>query len=175
MNDQPITFNSALKPGLLAGGVSVVLSLIIWSVTSDMAASKNFGYLTWLIIAVLFFYFTKELRDKSLDGFISYGKSFKFMFFITLILSVVNLIYTFLFITVIDPDMMVKVQEMAAEEMYKQNIPEETIQQSLEVQSMFFKPWIMTLIAFVGSIFYGVIIALIMSIFTKKEANNFQE
>ena len=103
MNEQaPSTIQSAVKPGLIIGLVTLVLTYLAYFIDSALLTAWYYG----LVIMVLFFgliiYFGKEYR-KEVGGFLSFGSAFSFSFFAILISGVVGLVGNILLFHVIDP------------------------------------------------------------------------
>lgn len=99
MENQESTFQMALKPGLIIGGISIAISLVLWATISDVQMRNKFGYATYFILALLYHFYTKSYRDNSLDGEISYGKAFTFMFYITIAASLLSMVYMYCLIS----------------------------------------------------------------------------
>ena len=176
MENQDNTFKMALKPGLIIGGISIAISLILWATISDIGFRDKFGYVTWLLIAFLYHYYTKSYRENSLNGAITYGKAFTYMFYITIVTSLLSIVYAYALFTVLDPGMIDVIKEQAAEKMYQNpGLTEEQIEQAIEMQSMWVNPAVMTITAFFGSLFFGTILSLVVAIFVKKDVQIIEE
>ena len=103
MNEQaPSTIQSAVKPGLIIGLVTLVLTYLAYFIDAALLTAWYYG----LVIMVLFFgliiYFGKEYR-KEAGGFLSFGSAFSVSFFAILISGVVGLVGNILLFQVIDP------------------------------------------------------------------------
>lgn len=170
METEDSTFKMALKPGLIIGGISIAISLVLWATISDLDIRQKAGYITWLIVAFLYHYYTKLYRENTLDGAIAYGKAFTFMFFITIVSSVLATIYAYVLFAYIDPGMVDLIKDQAAEKLYQQGgLSEEQIDQAIEVQSKWISPGIMSIGGFFASMFFGTILSLVVAIFVKKD------
>ena len=105
MNDQAQSpIQSAVRPGIILGLVSLVLTYVAYFIDSSYLASGYF----WLVALVLFFaliiYFGKEYRNE-LGGFMSFGTAFNFSFFTILISGLIGLVGSILLFHVIDPSL----------------------------------------------------------------------
>ena len=106
----------------------------------------------------------------------NYSKAFTFMFFMTLFISVVTTLYTYFLVSILDPEMIDRIREQAAEKIYEQgNIPDDQIDKIIEMQSAWINPLVMTISAFFGNLFFGTILSLIVAIFVKKEVQIFED
>jgi hypothetical protein len=176
MENQESTFKMALKPGLIIGGISIAISLVLWATISDIEMRQKFGYVTWLVVAFLYHFYTKNYRENNLGGNISYGKAFTFMFFITLVTSAISVIYMYILFKYIDPGMIDMIKDQAAEKVYQQgNIPDDQIEKVIEMQSMWINPLVMTISGFFGSVFFGTVLSLVVAIFVKKDEQVIEE
>ena len=170
MENQESTFKMALKPGLIIGGISIAVALVLWATVSDIETRQKFGYVTWLIVAFLYHFYTKTYRENSLNGAITYGKAFTFMFYITIITSLLSIIYAYALFTVLDPGMVDVIKDQAAEKMYQNpGLTDDQIEKAIEMQSMWINPAVMTISAFLGSMFFGTVLSLVVAIFVKKD------
>lgn len=175
MEERDSVFKVAAVPGLIISLIYVGLSLVLWTIISDIKLQGQLAYVIWLVIAFLFFFYTKNYRDNNLNGNITYGESFKFIFVMSLVLSVFAALYSYILIGYLDPSITEKSLEAAAEALYAQNLDEDQIEAGLKMQSIFMTPGILSVFAFGWTIFVGLVFSLIISIFTKKEINSFEE
>jgi len=175
MDESKSTFNLAMKPGLITAGVSVLISLLLWALVDDMQSQQKYGYLTWLIMGVMYFYFTKNYRENELDGNLSFGQGFKFMFVMSIVISIINAIYTYALFTYLDPSLIEMIKEKAAEQVYQQNISDEQAEAAIEMQSAWMTSGMMAFYAIFGGLFFGTIMSLIIALFTKKEVVTFED
>ena len=173
MKEEQGTFKLAMMPGLIVGIVSVGMSLVLWATVSDIKIQQYLGYLTWFVLAILYYKYTINFREEHRNGHLSYGQSLGFQVSMSVVLSLVNSIYSYLLFAVLDPNLIEKAKEIAAENLYAQNMPEDQIEVAMKYQEMFMTPAAMTFFAIFGTFLFGFIISLIVSFFTKKEANLF--
>jgi hypothetical protein len=71
----------------------------------------------------------------------------------------------------IDPGLMDKSIAMAEAKMAEKGLPEEAIEKAMEMQAKMMKPWFTSLMGIVNSVFYGLILSLIVSLFVMKKGN----
>ncbi len=160
-------FQNALIWGLILGIVYSIYQLLLFF--ADLNTNKTFGSISYIIIIALIIISTKYYRDKVLNGTISYSRALGFGVMTTLVASIIIAIYTYLFTTVIDPNAIEKMLLAIEEELIKQNMSDDQIEMVLNYQKMFLKPMILSILEVPGTTFTGFIIALITSIFLKKE------
>jgi hypothetical protein len=103
MNEQaPSPIQSAVRPGLIIGLVSLVITYIAYFIDSSYLASGYFGLIALVLFFGLIIFFGKEFRKES-GGFLTFGNAFNFSFFAILISGLIGLIGNILLFHVIDP------------------------------------------------------------------------
>jgi hypothetical protein len=80
-------------------------------------------------------------------------------------------VFVYILNAFIDTGLAAKQLAFAEEAMVKKGMPQATIDAAMAMQAKFMKPGIMSLFVIIGSLFYGTIISLVVSIFVKKEGN----
>ena len=105
MNEQAQSpIQSAVRPGIILGLVSLVTTYVAYFIDSSYLASGYFGLVALVLFFGLIIYFGKEYR-KEVGGFMSFGTAFNFSFFAILISGVIGLIGSILLFHVIDPSL----------------------------------------------------------------------
>ena len=105
MNDQAQSpIQSAVRPGIILGLVSLVLTYVAYFIDSSYLASGYFGLVSLVLFFGLIIYFGKEYRNE-LGGFMSFGTAFNFSFFTILISGLIGLVGSILLFHVIDPSL----------------------------------------------------------------------
>jgi len=159
-----------LTNGLIMGLIGIVFSLVVYFL--DLTFNKSIGYIFLLISVFLLYYFIKSYRDNYLHGQITYGQSVGAGVIIFLYYAIISSIFTYILYTVIDTDLTNKLLAYTEEQTIKSGkVPEGSIDTVMAFQKKFLKPGIMVLVGFFINMFFGTIISLIVSIFTKKEGN----
>ena len=162
----------------LTNGAILGLALIIYSVilyVMDLSLNKYMGWVSYLIIIGFLIYATKSYRDNNLNGNISYGKALGFATLVVLFAAILQAIYTYLYITVIDTEFVNKLIAMTEERMIEQGtMSDDQIEMAISMQKKMMKPVLMSIMGLVSTMFFGFIIALITSAFIKKEGDPYQ-
>jgi len=174
MDKEHSVFKLAMKPGLYVGLISVAVSIVIWATVADLELRNKVSYVTTFIIAFFFYKFTIDYRENTMNGELSYGEGFKFQLSMSVIYAAINSIYSYILFTFLDPNMIEQIKEVAAQQMYDNNMSDEQVEAALQIQSLFMTPTFMTVSAIFITFLMGLIIALIISIFTKKEKKIFE-
>lgn len=170
MEEKVNPWKANLTNGLIMGLAGIVFTLVLWFM--DQTFNRNLGYIFMLIALFLMYYFIKSYRDNYLHGFITYGQSVGAGVIIWLYYSIIAAIFTYLLYKMIDPQLTDKLLAFTEEQMRKSGkVPDAAIDSALSIQKKFFKPEIMAPASIINNMIFGTIIALIVSIFTKKEGN----
>ena len=103
MNEQaPSPIQSAVRPGLIIGLVSLVITFVAYFIDSSYLVSGYFLLISLVLFIGLIIFFGREFREES-GGFLAFGPAFNFSFSAILISGVIGLIGTILLFQVIDP------------------------------------------------------------------------
>jgi len=167
MENKPNVWKNALNWGLIVGIVLIIYSIIMYFL--DLSLEKWVSWVSYILLIAGIVYSTIQYRDNVLGGSINYTQALGFGVLVSLFASILGAIYSYVFFTFIDPDFIGEIIEMAQEKMLDQGLTEEQVEQAMEMQKGFMKPWIMVLIYIPTLTFMGFIFSLITSIFLKKE------
>jgi hypothetical protein len=163
-------WKSNLTNGLILGLAGVVFTMLMYFL--DLTFNKSVGYIFLLITVLLLYYFIKSYRDNYLHGSITYGQSVGAGVIIFLYYSIISAIFTYILYTVIDTGLTTKMLAFAEEQVRKQGrVPEANIDTVMAFQKKIMKPEILAIGSIITNMFFGTIISLLVSIFTRKEGN----
>ncbi|MGD0583543.1 MAG: DUF4199 domain-containing protein [Bacteroidales bacterium] len=169
MEDKVSVWKANLSNGLLLGLIGVVYSLLMYFL--DLTFDKRISYVFLVLLAVVLYFLIKSYRDSHLHGYITYGHSLGAGVVIFLYYSIITAIFTYILYKFIDSGLVSKQLAMTEELMVKKNIPQQAIDSAMVMQKKIMVPEFMAPISILGNMFFGTIIALIVSIFTRKEGN----
>lgn len=160
---------NALTHGLITGGLLILFSLLTYAL--GMMENKAIGFVTFILLVGGMYYGTKTYRERQLNGFISYGKSFSSSFLIGLIASLVLSIYIYLFYKFFDPSMIEVMRHTAEQEILRRDpeITDEALNMALSWTERFTSPGWLAVFGLLTNLFVTAILALILSFFLKKE------
>ena len=167
---------TASRYGLLAGLILVVVGLLIH--LSGMVDYTNQGgganwivnLLNWGITVAAIVMAVKQHRDEDLGGFISFGRSFRVGFLVTLVIAVVSMVWGYIFFSFVEPGLIEEILAASREQMIEQQgMSEEQAEQGLKMMSWMFTPVMMSLMGGIFSVIAGVIFSLIVGAFMKRE------
>ncbi len=169
MEEKVNIWKANMTNGLILGLAGVVFSLVLYFL--DLTLNKSVGYLIFPIQLILLYFLLKGYRDNFLHGQITYGQAVGAGVVIFVYYSIIIAIYTYLLFTVIDPGLVKKSLAIAEEAMSKRGLPQEQIDAGMAFTAKLMKPVVFVISGFFGSMFFGVIWTLIVSVFVKKEGN----
>ena len=167
---------TASRYGLLAGLILVVVGLLVH--LSGMVDYTNQGgasnwivnLLNWGITVAAIVMAVKQHRDEDLGGFISFGRSFRVGFLVTLVIAVVSMVWGYIFFSFVEPGLIEEILAASREQMIEQQgMSEEQAEQGLKMMSWMFTPVMMSLMGGIFSVIAGVIFSLIVGAFMKRE------
>jgi lysylphosphatidylglycerol synthetase-like protein (DUF2156 family) len=152
--------------GLKYGGISALVSILFFLVL--VLAGANAFDNTWNWIGLIFSIVILVLAHRAFkadgDGFMSYGQGVGIGFWVALVATVIGGLFTYVYAVIIDPSTMNAFYEAQQMQMEERNMPQEQIDMAQEWTRKLFWP----MYAFFG-VFFGVLVALIVTIFTQKK------
>jgi len=162
-------WKETLNYGIIYGLITVVFSVLTYMF--------DLTFKTWILLPslllslVVLFFLLRSYRDHYNNGYISYGKAVGAGVIISIYAAIITAIYVYVLYAFIDPGLMDKSLAVAEEKLITKGIPEEAIDQALAMQAKMMKPWFTALMGIINSVFYGLILSLIVSLFVMKKGN----
>jgi hypothetical protein len=170
MEQKRSIWKETLNYGIIYGLITVGLSLL--------AYMFDLTFKTWIIVpslligVLVLFFLLRSYRDHYNNGYISYGKSVGTGVVIVMYSALIAAVYIYVLYAFIDPGLVDKSLAMQEERLIARGMPEAAIDRALEMQAKMMKPWFTTLISTLGSVFYGLIQSLLVSLFIVKKGNS---
>lgn len=169
MEQKKSVWKETLNYGIILGLISVVFSVLTYMF--DLTFKTWLMWPGMMITLVVMFFLLRSYRDHYNNGYISYGKSVGAGVVINIYAAIITAIYIYLLYSFIDPGLIDKSLAVAEQKMLERGLPDSAVEQAMEMQAKFVKPWITTLSATLMSILYGFILSLIVSLFVMKKGN----
>lgn len=171
-DNQKSAFMPALKSGLILGVALVVFSLVLY--VADLNENVWVASFSYVIVAIILYFSIINFRDSEQGGFITYGKGVGVGFLTGLFASVLLAIFTYIYITYIDPSVMEQVIIKAEEGILESNpnIGDDELDQALGMVEIFTNPVMMSVMTIFWYALVSVVFSLIISIFAKREDTN---
>ena len=160
----------SLKYGLILGGLTVLYSLIINQI--GLGTDRTIASLSYLILPIVLFLAIKKNQVVSEEY--SFGAGFKTGFKATALASLIILVFTYVYFSFIDPDMIQFIIEQAENDLYAQNMSEEQVEMAIEMQKAFIQPGTMAIMGGIAYLIFGTVLALIIAAITKRSDQEIQ-
>lgn len=159
-------WSTGLKWGAIGGIASVILTMVLYltGLSRPDNSSANWvqslaGFALTLTVIIL----AVNEHKRELQGYISYGRSVGVGAIVSFVMAVIGAIFAFIFFGYIAPEYIDLAMEQAMTEM-----TEEQQEQSESVMTVMMSPGMFALFGFLATMFWGVVITLIASIFLRK-------
>jgi len=158
----PTVRSVGLKYGAILAIVNIVFFLIL--ALTGHAFENQWGWLGLIFSIAVLFLAHKNFKDEG-DGFMSYGQGVGIGFWISLLSVIVGGLFTYTYANIIDPATMDIFYEKQYEGMQEKGMGEEQIEMAVSWTKKLFWPLYVCF-----GIFFGVLVALIVTIFTQKKS-----
>jgi hypothetical protein len=170
MEQNVSAWKANLNSGVIMGTIGIVYTLLMYFL--DLSLNKSMGYIFIALSIFLLYYFIKSYRDNYMHGYITYGQAVGAGVIIYLYYSIISAIFTYILYTFIDPGLTKKLLAMVEEQMIKSGrVAAEQLDTIMAFQKKIMIPEIQAPLGVIFNMIFGTIIALIVSIFIKKEGN----
>ena len=159
----------ALNYGLLLGLASIGWSVLLFVMDKHVERPWWSGVISFLLMIVILVIGLKAFK-KDNGGYMSLGEALKAGLAISLIAGILGVIFNFIFVSYIDPDVVAKTLELTEERMYEQNpnMTSEQAEMALSMTEKFMSPGIMAAIGIIATLFFGFIISLVAGLIMKR-------
>jgi hypothetical protein len=169
MEQKRSIWKETLNYGIILGLIGVGFSVLTYMF--DLTFKTWILWPSMLLSLVVLFLLLRSYRDHYNNGYISYGKSVGAGVVINVYAALITAIYIYVLYAFIDPGLMDKSLAMAETKMIEKGLPEAAIEKALEMQAKMMKPWFTGLMGLINSVFYGLVLSLIVSLFVMKKGN----
>lgn len=158
----PTVRSVGIKFGLISAGFSIFFFLVLTLIGMNPfdRALSWVGLVVSIVILVLAH---KQFKDQG-DGFMTFGQGVGIGFWMTVISLLVGGLFTFVYAGFIDPTVMDGVYEAQRADMEEQGMADEQIDVAITWTKKLFWPFYFGI-----GLFFGVLLAVIVSIFTQKK------
>lgn len=170
MEEKPSIWKHSLNSGLIIGLIMVVWTLILY--IAQLEQIPVVAMLAPLIISIIGIVWTHKQYKKNGDGVMSYSQGLGLGTLAIGIAGVVNGVFTYIYISFIDSSVMERASRALEEQRIKlldEGLAQAQVDQVMNIQEMMFQPGVMFISGILGSLFFGFILSLIVSLFTKEE------
>lgn len=151
-----------MKYGLISAVYGIVF-LVGMSLAGQNAFDNKWGWINMIVGVALLILAQKNFKDSG-DGFMSYGQGIGISFWSALTSIVIAGAFTYVYAELLAPETMERFYDAQREQMEAKNMPDEQIDMAVSWTKKLFWP----LYVFMG-LFFSILIALIVTIFTQKK------
>ncbi len=155
-----------VKYGIYLTLISIIYTTLIQIL--GQGANRSLGYLSIVFMVIILVLAHRDYKKS--NEFMSYGEGLKISMIIVAISSVIGTIYTYIYIKFIDNSMLDQIRQQTEATLEKRGMSDEQIQQAMTMQAKFTTPEMIFIFGILGALFFGFIVALIVSAITKKSA-----
>ncbi len=162
----------SLHYGIILGIVSVLISVAVYAMGMQYEQDWKMGSIGIIAMIAVIFIGIKKFKEFN-GGYLTVGQAIKTGIGIALIGGIISVIYSYIFMTIIEPDFMTNTMAKAQEKMMEQNpnLTDEQVEQATAMMSKFSSPAITSAFSLIGSLFFGFIISLISGFIQKNDPN----
>ena len=159
-----------LEPAILYGGIIGVVTVIHSVIVSILGANFSVYHqiASYLIPIIGLIYCLYAYRKEYLSDQMTYGQAFLMGFAILFISGLINLIYTYVYISYINPDFFNQAEIIMEEKLIRKGMDADLIENVMEKTSRLRTIKWTVIMALIYTIFYGAFVSLIVSAFMKK-------
>jgi hypothetical protein len=158
----------ALPYGLLLALTTIVISVIVYVIgmTYDQPWWQNL--LNFAAMLGFIIYGIKAYKNDN-SGYLSLGEALKMGLAIALVAGLIGSIFSYLFVTVIEPDFAVNMLEATRVKLINDNpeMTQEQMDMAIGMTEKMMSPGILVAFSIIGSLFIGFIISLISGLIMK--------
>ncbi|MBE0641910.1 MAG: DUF4199 domain-containing protein [Bacteroidales bacterium] len=163
-------WRNTLVHGLITGGLLMLFYLLMYILNMlDQYVVQLVVY--FILLAGGMYYGTKTYRERMLGGFMSYSKALGSTFMISFWAGALYTLFTFVFLKYFDPGLIDVMLQQAEERVLKMmpDISDDMLQDQLDTQRRMMESGLGYVWSFVGNLVISFILALLVSIFLKRE------
>ena len=166
---KPTTMSVGLRYGVFLGVFGIVSFLAFtlsgMNITDGVGAWLN-RILSFAATAFVLYLGASYFKTNG-DGYMSFGQGFGMGFWTTLTSSAMTSVFLYIYIKFIDSGFIDMIKDKAIQDMQDKGMSEQQIEQGMKFASMFMSPEAMLIFGLIGGVFFGLVIALLVSIFTQ--------
>jgi NAD/NADP transhydrogenase alpha subunit len=154
-----------VRYGLIFGLVMIVYTLILQ--ISGMATNQWLSNASFILLIIVIIIAHKAFKEGG-DGFMTIGQGIGIGTLLSLISGVISSVFLFIYLKFVDDSMLQMVRDEQIEKMSQQGMDDAQIEQAMEMAGKFMGPVAILIFGIIGSVLGGLILSLIISLFTKK-------
>lgn len=154
-----------IRYGLITGLIMIVYGLILQ--LAGLATNTWLSSISYVILIVMIVLAHKDFKEGG-DGFLSLGQGIGIGTLLSLVGGVLSSIFSYIYLKFVDDSMLKEIMDKQVEQFEKQGMDDAQIEQAMAIAGKFSSPEMILVFGILGITFFGFILALIVSLFTKK-------
>lgn len=158
----PSVMSVGVRYGLILAAISIIYTLILVALGSNPFVQDWKSYIQFVFIVIAVVLAHKYYKDNG-DSYMSYGTGFGIAFVTVIVSMIIGMIFTIVYVKFIDTNAMEAMYDKIRMDMEEKGQGEQA-EVAIEWTKKLF--WVFYI---VGSLFWGAIIGLIVTIFTQKK------
>lgn len=165
----------AIKYGVIGGLVSIIVFVV-----QDFAGIAGNPDVAWIptVVSIVIFagiiFVAQNDYKKNGDGFLNYGEGLGLGTLVSLVAGIISSIFTYIYVSFINTAFVENIRQQQIQAMEEQGMSDVQIEQGMKMAENFSGPTAMLIFGIIGSVFFGFIVSLIISAFTKNARPEFE-
>ncbi|MDB5233844.1 MAG: hypothetical protein JWR44_837 [Hymenobacter sp.] len=165
------TTSVGIRYGLLTGLVSIIISFGLFATHMEQSPLR---YVSFLVMVGGMVMAMRQFKENN-HGFMSFGQGVGIGVVLSAVVGALSAIFTYLYMNVIDPDVVGRMMEKARADMEARGgMSDEQIDQGMAMAGKFMNGPIMMVGVVLGTIFFGLLMSLVVSAFIKHSKPEFE-
>ncbi|MCC3154707.1 DUF4199 domain-containing protein [Hymenobacter sp. BT770] len=171
-NATPVTTASVgMRYGLLTGLISIIVSFGLFAAHMEQSPLRFISFLVLAGGMVMAMRYYKENNH----GFMRFGEGLGIGTILSAVVGALSAIFSYVYMNIIDPEVVGRMMEKARTDMEARGgLSDEQIDQGMAMAGKFMNGPIMLVGVVLGTVFFGVLLALVISAFLKHSKPEFE-
>ncbi|PZD77913.1 DUF4199 domain-containing protein [Mesonia sp. K7] len=163
---KPIAYKYGI--GLALYSILVLIVSYVLNLSPENKLNYLIGGINLIVSIAVFTYAIKEYKNQN-RGYLSLSEALKTGLAVAVVSGVITAIYSYFHYSYIFPEFIEMTMEQQRAGMLEAGMPEEQIEQSMNMMSFMRAPWFYGTITLIYSLFFGFILSLIIGLIMKKK------
>ena len=164
--NQVSTGKISIRYGLISGLLAIAFMVVVD--LAGLTGNSSIQYLGYVVLAGIIFMAHKSFKEEG-DGFMNYGQGIGIGSLVSLVSSVISSVFFYIYVSFINTEYMTVIIDMQRAKMEEQGMADAQIEQAMEMTEKFMSPVMMIVFGIIGTVFFGVLISLLVSAITQKK------
>ena len=167
MEDKVTVSQIGMKYGIILGLVFIVVGMIIQFMNLDFEVMQKISYINYILLIAALVLAHKAFKDGG-DGFMTFGQGLGTGMLISVISGVLSSVFSYIYIKFIDDSMLTQIYDAQVQKLEAQGMDDQQIENTMKIASKFMSAEMIPVWGILGMVVMGLIISLLVTLFTKK-------